>query len=133
MPGYGRRILGRVDAVVATDQDLLASERDPLTRWAPDVAPLVSRLMAGLWGASDPEVLALVRVRIAQLLRNEAELERSPVGTPRLSPERLSALSLWPTSPLFSDVERACLGFTEQFIMDVAGVSEELRNSLGAQ
>jgi alkylhydroperoxidase family enzyme len=89
--------------------------------------------MAGLWGASDPEVLALVRVRIAQLLRNEAELQRSPVGTPQLSPERLSALSLWPTSPLFSDVERACLGFTEQFIMDVAGVSEELRNSLGAQ
>jgi alkylhydroperoxidase family enzyme len=125
--------LARVDSVVATDRELLASELDPLARWAPAVAPVLSRLMVGLWGASDAEVLALVRVRIAQLLRNDAELERSPVGMPQLSSERLSAVSQWPTSPLFSDAERACLGFTEQFIMDVSGVSEELRNSLGAQ
>ena len=34
----------------------------------------------------------------------------------------MADLSLWPSSPQFSDDERACLGFTEQFVIDVAGV-----------
>jgi alkylhydroperoxidase family enzyme len=44
----------------------------------------------------------------------------------------MAALPQWPTSPLFSEDERAILGFTEQFIMDVAGVTPEQRESLGA-
>jgi alkylhydroperoxidase family enzyme len=124
--------LVRVQTVAGTDRALLMTDLDPRTQWAPEVAAVVTRLMANLWGATDPEVLALVRVRIAQLLRNEAEFERSPVGAPQISSGRLAALPQWPTSPLFSDVERACLEFTEQFVMDVAGVSEELRSAVGA-
>jgi alkylhydroperoxidase family enzyme len=45
----------------------------------------------------------------------------------RIPSAKLAALAQWPTSPLFSDADRAALGFAEQFIMDVAGVSAEQR------
>jgi len=83
--------------------------------------------MTNLWGVTDPELLELVQGRIFQLLRNEAV--RSEL---RIASDRLAALPQWPTSPLFSDAERVVLGFTEQFVMDVAGVSAEQRSSLGA-
>jgi alkylhydroperoxidase family enzyme len=124
--------LASVQAVVTTDQAQSTSDLDPRTQWAPDVAALVARLLTDVWGATDPDALALVRVRIAQLLRNEAELERQPIGAPELSSARLAAAAQWPTSPLLSERERTCLEFTEQFVMDVAGVSDELRASIAA-
>ena len=114
-----------------TDRAVSAAAVDPRTQFAPEVDAVTTRLMANLWGTTEPEVLALVHLRIAQLLRNDAEFERVPKGAPQISSEKMAALSQWPTSPLFSDLERACLGFTEQFVMDVAGVSEELRDSVG--
>jgi alkylhydroperoxidase family enzyme len=101
---------------------------DPLGEFAPEVSAILSRLMANLWGVTDPELLGLVQGRISQLLRNGAI--RPDL---RIPSDRLTALPQWPTSPLFSDAERVVLGFTEQFVMDVAGVSAEQRNSLGAQ
>jgi alkylhydroperoxidase family enzyme len=94
--------------------------------FAPEAGTVIARLLTNLWGVTDPEVLELVCARISQLLRNESVLTGE-----RIPPDKLAALSQWPTSPLFSDAERAVLGFTEQFIMDVAGVSEEQRKSLG--
>jgi hypothetical protein len=35
-------------------------------------------------------------------------------------------LSAWPTSPEFTQLERDALAFTEQFVMDVNGVTDEL-------
>jgi alkylhydroperoxidase family enzyme len=122
--------LGKLGAMGGTGGALSATEMDPRVQWAPAVSAVSNRLMANLWGAADPDLLALVRVRIAQLLRNDAELERTPSGAPPISSERLAALREWPTSSLFSDVERACLEFTEQFVMDVAGVTDELRQSI---
>jgi len=100
---------------------------DPLGEFAPEVSAVLGRLMTNLWGVTDPELLELVQGRIFQLLRNEAV--RSEL---RIASDRLAALPQWPTSPLFSDAERVVLGFTEQFVMDVAGVSAEQRSSLGA-
>jgi alkylhydroperoxidase family enzyme len=108
------------------DRSKTAAEIDPLQEFASDASTVIARLMANLWGVTDPELLELVRARMSQLLRNESVLtgEQNPS-------DKVAALSQWPTSPLFSGAERAVLGFTEQFIMDVAGVSEEQRNSLG--
>lgn len=108
------------------DRSKSATDIDPLIEFAPEASTVISRLMANLWGVTDPELLELVRARISQLLRNETVLKGE-----RIPSDRMAALSQWPTSPLFSDAERAVLGITEQFIMDVAGVSQEQRNSLG--
>jgi alkylhydroperoxidase family enzyme len=106
----------------------LEPDVDPISEFAPEAGAVIARLMTNLWGATDPDLLELVRARISQLLRNES----AHTGE-RIPAEKFAALSQWPTSPLFSDMERVVLGFTEQFIMDVAGVSPEQRNSLMEQ
>jgi len=110
------------------DQSTSTTYVDPLSQFAPEASTVIARLMANLWGVTDPDLLELVQARISQLLRNESVRngERIPSAS-----AQLAALSQWPTSPLFSATERAILGFTEQFIMDVAGVSAEQRSSLG--
>ena len=109
------------------DRSKSATIVDPLGEFAPEASAILSRLMANLWGVTDPDLLGLVQGRISQLLRNQAVRDER-----RISSDRLAALPQWPTSPLFSDTERVVLGFTEQFVMDVAGVSAEQRSSLGA-
>jgi alkylhydroperoxidase family enzyme len=108
------------------DQSTSTTDVDPLLQFAPEASTVIARLMTNLWGVTDPELLELVQARISQLLRNESV--RQGDGVPSA---RLAALPQWPTSPLFSDADRAVLGFAEQFIMDVAGVSAEQRSSLG--
>jgi alkylhydroperoxidase family enzyme len=70
----------------------------------------------------DPIVLELCSVRVAHLVGCEAD------GVVRhcaaLDERKISALSAWPTSPLFSACERACLSFAEQFVMDPHGISD---------
>jgi len=107
------------------DHSKLEADVDPISEFAPEAGVVIARLMTNLWGATDPDLLELVRARISQLLRNESGHRGE-----RIPPEKFAALSQWPTSPLFSDTERVVLGFTEQFIMDVAGVSPEQRSSL---
>jgi alkylhydroperoxidase family enzyme len=108
------------------DRSESTTDVDPLLQFAPEASTVIAKLMANLWGVTDPELLELVQARISQLLRNESALfgERIPSA-------KVAALAQWPTSPLFSDADRAALGFAEQFIMDVAGVSAEQRSSLG--
>lgn len=74
----------------------------------------------------DPCVLELCRLRIAQL--NEA---RHPLGvrTPEalragLREDRIAALASWWTSDAFSETERACLRFAEQFALDAKGITD---------
>ena len=108
------------------DHSIATTDVDPLLQFAPEASTVIARLMANLWGVTDPELLVLVQARISHLLRNDSERrdEQAPSA-------KLAALAQWPTSPLFSDADRAALGFAEQFIMDVAGVSTEQRSSLG--
>jgi alkylhydroperoxidase family enzyme len=91
----------------------------------------MTRLLAHPWVTGDPELSELARLRIAQLLGNDAELRRHPTAAPWISSDRIAELRRWPTSTRFSEVEQACLAFTEQFVIDVSGVTEELRASVG--
>ncbi len=74
--------------------------------------------------------LALVDLRIAQLLGDDTESWAPTGAAPVVGASRRAHLRQWPTSSLFSDEERAVLGFTEQFVIDVAGVDDRLRTEL---
>ena len=74
----------------------------------------------------DPVLLELCRLRIAQL--NGA---RYPLGTRMqeardagLDEAKLAKLEAWWREPGFSDLERACLRFAEQFVTDAKGTSD---------
>lgn len=106
-----------------------SSGADALRRWAPEAAPAFRSLQAEIWTADPPDRLVLVDGRIAQLLRDAP----GPAGARATSPQtgaRLVELSRWSTSSLFGDEERACLGFTEQFVIDVAGIDDRRRLEL---
>ena len=76
------------------------------------------------WSRSqiDPTVLDLCSVRVAHLVGCEAD--RVVRDGAALDERKLSALPAWPTSPLFTACERACLDFAEQFVMDPHGISD---------
>ena len=106
------------------DASLLAPDLDErLARFAPEVHEVINNLHGELWQALDPEVLELCRLRIASLQADEREAARAAPGA-SVAPEKAAAIGDWPDSPLFSERERACLAFAEQFVGDVAGVSQ---------
>jgi hypothetical protein len=91
----------------------------------PEADDVLQRLDDDIWDAADPVLLELARLRIAMLLgADPADLPR-PRRAPTLPREKVDNLRGWPTSALFSERERACLSLTEQFVMDVAGVTDE--------
>ena len=103
-----------------------------LSRLQPDACALLVALNERVWQVSDPGLLELVRVRVAQLIGNPAALRiRSRYADATVVPEaKLLALPGYPSSPLFSAAERDILAFTEQFLMDVGGTDAAARAGL---
>ena len=66
----------------------------------------------------DPEISEYCRWRIAQLLDSKAD-QNGP-------PERLDDVRNWPVCPRIDNVAKACLAFTEQFVIDVAAMPDDL-------
>jgi alkylhydroperoxidase family enzyme len=89
----------------------------------PDVLEQLTAAHEAAWVTVDPHILELCRLRIASMLGAEAEMA---INTPQaaLTTEKRSALSQWPLSPLFTESEKACLAFTEEFVIDVASLQE---------
>ncbi|HXQ61996.1 MAG TPA: carboxymuconolactone decarboxylase family protein [Acidimicrobiales bacterium] len=81
---------------------------------------------ARLWDPTvmAPVVLELCRLRVAHLVGCEAELtvRSRPALDKGLTDEDVAALVSWPTAARFDDTTRACLGFTEQFVVDPSGI-----------
>jgi alkylhydroperoxidase family enzyme len=94
----------------------------------PAVASHLADLERAAWSAVDPVLLELCRVRIATLLGCTDEAQsRSPEAIARgLDDTTVADLPSWPTSPRFGPRERACLAFCEQFVIDVAGMDDDL-------
>lgn len=92
----------------------------------PGVAEHLAEAHRQTWQALDPVLLELVRLRVAMLLGCEAELaERTPAAIEAgLDETMVAALPSWPTSPLYGPRERACIGFVEQWVIDVASMSD---------
>ncbi len=83
---------------------------------------------AAAWTATDEQLLATCRDRVAMLLRHAPTLDA-------MSSERRRELSAWTSTERFSDRERDALDFTEQYIVDVTAITdqqtERLRVHLG--
>lgn len=95
----------------------------------PDACAALERFETLAFSAVDRELLELVRLRVAALLGNSAEL--AAVASRRmLSEEKIRSLPDWPKSSLFSDAERACLDYAEQYAIDVSGMTDEHAQAL---
>jgi alkylhydroperoxidase family enzyme len=88
-----------------------------------------------LWaeGSLDPALLELVRLRIAQLHRADAEtrFRSKPAIEAGLDEAKVTDLPHWPVSSLFSARDRAVLAFVEQYTIDAHGVGPQLRAEVG--
>jgi alkylhydroperoxidase family enzyme len=75
----------------------------------------------------DPVILELCRLRIAQLhaARHPLSLRTREAREAGLDEAKIAALSAWWRSPGFSDLERSCLRFAEQFATDASAISDE--------
>jgi alkylhydroperoxidase family enzyme len=104
-----------------------SSDWDRLTAACPEAVAALSGVVAAAWDETDPVLLELSRLRIATLLGSTAELARRTARATDagLTEAKVAELPAWPTSPLFSARERACLSLTEQFVIDANGVTDE--------
>ncbi len=86
------------------------------------------------WAATSPRLLELCRVRIAMLLGCDAEITSRTPGS-GVEDAVLGALAAWPTDSRFDAADRACLAFSEHFVMDVASLGDDtvaaVREQLG--
>jgi len=105
---------------------------DPLARLAPVVGAAFARLQADVWTTTEPGRLALVDLRITQLLGDDSGPGGGGYAATLVPEDRRRDLPRWPTTPSFTDEERVCLGFAEQFVIDVSGVDDRLRAALAS-
>jgi alkylhydroperoxidase family enzyme len=88
----------------------------------PDAYARFRELYGGLWdpGIVDARVLELCRLRIAAVLGSEAEraIRYSDALAAGVSETDVGELPRWPTSPAFTNRERACIQFAEQYVID---------------
>lgn len=98
------------------------------------------REFAGLFWekrAVDPRLLELCRLRIAGMhgARFPLAVRRPEARAAGLREETIAELEAWRKSDAFGPTERACLGFSEQFVLDATGISDEqaaeVRRALG--
>jgi alkylhydroperoxidase family enzyme len=101
-----------------------------LAEWLEDSDALVALddAYAAAWKATDEELLAVCRDRVAMLLGHTRTLDAMSVDDKK-------SLSAWSSSEAFTQRERAALDFTEQYVVDVASISNDqaiaLREHLG--
>jgi alkylhydroperoxidase family enzyme len=74
-------------------------------------------------GRVDAALVALCRLRVDQIVGANAGVltDDLPAG---LSREKVDALRQWPTSPLYTDTDRAALNFTEKYVIDASSVDD---------
>lgn len=107
-------------------------------RLAPDGFAAVEDAQRTMWDRVDPVLLELARLRIAQLLGADSAvaMRSRRASAAGLTEDIVADLRRWPTSPQFGERERQCLALTEQFLVDVNGITDEqvavVVDSLGA-
>lgn len=106
--------------------DALPPGEAPWVSLAPEAFATFERAAGLVWQATDPALAELSRRRIAMLLRDTQAGANGPGGARAADAEKAAALASWATSPLFNETERACLAFTEQFVMDVGAMTPDL-------
>ena len=106
-------------------------------RAAPDVLGALDAAWTGAWATIDPCVLELCRLQVASLLgcTEEARIRTPAALDAGFDEAKAMALTEWFRSPLYSPAERACIAFTDQFVIDVANLDDAtvlaVRDELG--
>lgn len=110
-----------------------ASRRD-LLELRPELAAEHDRLLDAIWERGDPVLLELCRIRMAMLMgATTAQAERSPAAVAAgLTDDLVGRLPAWPHDPGFTDAHRAALAFTEQYVVDHHGITDDHVNALEA-
>jgi alkylhydroperoxidase family enzyme len=108
------------------------SDWDGLSRQWPEAFVALAGLVGAAWDEADPVLLELCRLRMATLLRYTSEGARRSTRArlAGVTEEKVANLAQWPTSPLFTERERACLALTEQFVIDANGVTDAHVNAI---
>jgi alkylhydroperoxidase family enzyme len=88
----------------------------PWREHSPAAFDCFDRIEALAAGAVEPTVLDPVRVAVATTLAHPEELARTPVADAEVDDARVAA----------------CVDFTEQFVVDVSGTTDDQRGALGA-
>lgn len=93
----------------------------------PELAGEHERLLAAIWERADPVLLELCRLRMATLMgADAAQAERSPEALAAgLTDGLVERLPAWPGDRAFTDVHRAALAFTEQYVVDHHGITDD--------
>jgi alkylhydroperoxidase family enzyme len=75
----------------------------------------------------DPVLIELCRLSMARLLGSKLDLSLryEPAADAGLMEEKLRELSNYYKSPLFTDRERRCIGFAEQFVLQSSEISDD--------
>jgi alkylhydroperoxidase family enzyme len=97
-----------------------------VARHHPDVFATYAAYVDEVW-ASDalpPGTLELCRVRIAQLLGVPSEQEVRLGAEVAGLEDKLAQLSAWTDDARFTPVDRACLAFAEQFVLDTQALDD---------
>jgi len=98
----------------------------------PGASAGLARANAAARAATDPALLELCRCLIVSMLDAGAGSSAVHEVVPGLGQEKLVALQNWASSDVFSPLERAALGFTQQFVLSVSAVSDEQVGALRA-
>jgi hypothetical protein len=86
----------------------------------PEILEALDVVHQRAWATVEPRLLELCRLRVAGLLGAETEADATLVSL-----DLFEALPQWPTSTRFDATDRACLAFTEQWVIDVASIPDE--------
>ena len=73
------------------------------------------------WDVVDKEMLSLCKLRIAMILGCDEEVASAKQY---LDPSKADAITQWSTSNIFTDEEKSCLRFSEEFIIDVSSIPD---------
>ena len=105
----------------------------PFEKLEPKLDSVLDEFAGEIWeGAMSAATLEMCRVRMAMLLGSQEDAAfRSPQAVGGGAPEtaeletKLLALSEWPTSPLFTEADRAALDFCEKYVIDPYAITDE--------
>lgn len=119
------------------EHDTDATFDEVLGIW-PEFARAYDTALGTGWAVVEPVALELCRLRVATLQGCWSELavrhQESIEGG--LTEDKISRLAQWPIDDAFSDDERACIEYAEQYAIDAHGVTdkmvEDLKSRLGA-
>lgn len=91
----------------------------------PDVAAALDAVHRAAWAAVDSRLLELCRIRAAHLIGCESEAAAVTPGS-GVEADVAARVAQWPTSSVFDTRDRALLAWCEQFVIDVASLSDDL-------